>query len=57
MIREITDKEMLEYTSGVGGQSVANLVFAFIHLDIERPNMFDLFMFMCIKDKQGEVNL
>ncbi len=51
MIREITDKEMLEYTSGVGGQSVANLVFAFMHLDIERPNMFDLFMLMCCKDK------
>lgn len=47
----ITDKEILEYTSGVGGQAVVNLVFAFMHLNIERPNMFDLFILMCVKNK------
>jgi hypothetical protein len=30
---------------------VANLVFTFMYLDIGRPNMFDLFMLMCVKDK------
>jgi hypothetical protein len=49
--REITEEQMLEYTSGISGQAVANLVFTFMYLGIERPNMFDLFMLMCIKDK------
>jgi hypothetical protein len=49
--REITEEQMLEYTSGISGQAVANLVFTFMYLDIGRPNMFDLFMLMCIKDK------
>jgi hypothetical protein len=49
--REITDEQMKEYASGVSGQAVANLVFTFMYLGIGRPNMFDLFMLMCIKDK------
>jgi hypothetical protein len=51
VIREITDEQMKEYADGVGGQAVANLVFTFMYLDIGRPNMFDLFMLMCVKDK------
>jgi hypothetical protein len=43
-IKAITVQEMKEYAGGDSGKAVANLIFTFMLLDIERPNMFDLWM-------------
>jgi hypothetical protein len=47
--RALTEQEMSEYASGVSGKAVANLIFTFVYLDIERPNMFDLWVSLCCR--------